>query len=327
MAETAPRDFPQQVVIETTAACNQDCIFCGRTYMQRPKKTMTAETFEKIVTEIGRESPDTEIWPTFMGEAMLLGKKLFDWIALARRAGCRKITLNTNGTKLTEANARAILECGIDRFIISCDAHTPETHALVRPGKHTKGLTGVYAGALFLIEEMKRTNRTWPLIEMQFSIFDENQHEVDEFRRYWLDQGVIVKVRPKVHWSGTVEGSARSTEPRTPCLWSLDTAAIHWNGSVVMCAIDCDGKYVAGSVQMQTLKEIWNGPLRWLRELQLAGRFKELPSVCRECPDWKVKRAQVFFPDESSRVHYEEYVRRGRTFTPAHFWDIAGAPA
>jgi len=70
-----------------------------------------------------------------------------------------------------------------------------------------------------------------------------------------------------VFWSGNVEvGASRAQQKdRVPCLWSLDTAAIQWNGNVVMCAIDCDGKYVAGNIQMQALKEIWNGPLRWMR--------------------------------------------------------------
>src|SRR5947208_16353273 len=76
--------FPQQVIVESTAACNQGCVFCGRTYMERPKKTISSDIFRCIVDEIARESPDTELWPTFMGEAMLLGAKLFDSIAYAR---------------------------------------------------------------------------------------------------------------------------------------------------------------------------------------------------------------------------------------------------
>ncbi|MCY3020595.1 MAG: hypothetical protein NTW87_16370 [Planctomycetota bacterium] len=90
--------FPQQLVIETTAACNQQCVFCGRTYMGRPKRSMKRTLFDKIVEEVGRENPYAELWPAFMGEAMLLGDRLFDAILYARKSGCRKITLNTNGT-------------------------------------------------------------------------------------------------------------------------------------------------------------------------------------------------------------------------------------
>lgn len=317
-------DFPQQCVIEVTAACDQSCIHCGRAFMERPKKTMRVDLFQQIVREIGRHNPDCEVWPTFMGEALLLGKRLFPLIRYAREAGCRKITLNSNGNRLTEENIEGLLTCGLDRFIVSCDGHSAETYERIRVGGRFDRL---YSGIHRLLQRMRSARLESPLIELQFSIFDENEHELEDFKKYWLDQGVVVKCRPKVYWSGTIPGGSRrvSTDPnRTPCLWALDTAAIHWNGNVVMCAIDCEGKYVAGNVGQQSLKEIWNGPLAWLRSLQQQRRFRELPEICRQCPDWQVKRAEAFFPDEKVRAAYESYVRRGRTFHEAH--ELVGEP-
>lgn len=310
--------FPQQVVVEVTAACDQRCIFCGRTYIERPKKTMRPELFYKVAEEIGRESPHAELWPTFMGEAMLLRNRLFDLIRYARHVGCKKITLNSNGNHLNDKTIAQLLECGLDRFIISCDGHTKKTYEQIRVGGRFERL---YDGANLLIDTMRREGRTKPLIEMQFSVFRENEHEVNAFKRYWLDRGVVVKVRPKVYWSGAVQGGhhqAKVDESRVPCLWAIDTCAIHWNGNVVMCAIDCDGKYVAGNLEFQTVKEIWNGPLRWIRELHLRRRFRELPEVCRKCPDWAVKKAQAFFPSRVVQENYEGYIRQGRVFMQDH---------
>jgi hypothetical protein len=71
-------------------------------------------------------------------------------------------------------------------------------------------------------------------------------------------------------------------------------------------------------VERQTLKEIWNGPLGWVRELQVARRFRELPEVCRKCPDWMVKRAEAHFPGAEIQKQYEDYVRLGsHDSTPA----------
>jgi MoaA/NifB/PqqE/SkfB family radical SAM enzyme len=84
--------FPQQLVIELTSACNQGCIFCGRTYMERPKGHMPRPIFDRVVEEVSAVSPYTEIWPAFMGESMLLGNELFERLAYARKVGCRKIT-------------------------------------------------------------------------------------------------------------------------------------------------------------------------------------------------------------------------------------------
>jgi len=299
MADYTQTPFPQQVVVETTAACDQRCIFCGRTYMSRPKKTMAKETFNRIVEEIARENPLTELWPTFMGEALLLHNRVFDMIRYAREIGCRKITLNSNGNHLNEKTIPRLLDCGLDRFIVSCDGHSKETYEKIRVGGRFERL---YGGVNLLLETMRREGRTRPLIEMQFSVFDENEHEVEDFKRFWLQEGVVVKVRPKLYWSGNVKGGeyrVKTDGNRIPCLWAMDTCAIHWNGNVVMCAIDCDGKYVAGNVEAQSIKEIWNGPLKWIRELHLRRRFRELPEVCRTCPDWDVKRAQAFFTIQS----------------------------
>lgn len=318
--------FPQQLVIEATAGCNQRCIFCGRTYMARPKKTMDRKIFDKIVAEVAVESPFTEIWPAFMGESMLLEDKLFDMVLQAKKIGCQKITLNTNGTHLNERTIPRLLEGSVDRLIVSCDAFTPETHAIVRPAVSKSvvgGLDVIFKGALSLIETMHHQNLRRPIIEMQFSIFKENEHEVEDFKNFWLDQGVVVKVRPKLFWSGTVQGgeSRIALKNRQPCLWAFDSAAITWSGNVVMCPVDCDGKYVAGNVTMQSIKDIWNGPLKWIRELHRQERFSELPQICRECPDWQVKRAHTYFPDNMVKMEYEDYINLGRTFMEGHFWE------
>lgn len=313
--------FPQQLVIELTSACNQGCIFCGRTYMERPIGHMPRPIFDKIVEEVGSVSPYTEIWPAFMGESMLLGNELFERLAYARKVGCQKITLNTNGTLLNEKTVPRVLEGNWDRLIVSCDAHTPETHAKVRPGRKTEGLDGIYKGVHLLIDLMRKQGLKKPLVEMQFSIFEENEHEVEAFIAFWLERGVVVKTRPKVYWSGLVEGGAPrvTTGPsRNTCLWAMDTACIHETGNVVMCALDSEGKYVAGSVETQTLRDIWNGPLKWIRELHMRKRFPELPEVCRKCPDWQVKRANAHFPSPEVRAEYEEYIRLGRVFMQKH---------
>lgn len=311
--------FPQQCVVELTAGCDQQCIYCGRNVMERPRKTMGLDLFKKIADEVAQENPYCEIWPTFMGEALLLGDKVFEAIRYARAAGCQKLTLNSNGNRLTDENIDGILTCGLDRFILSCDGHSKETYEKVRRGGRFERL---YGGANRLVEEYHRRGLTRPMLEMQFSIFDENQHEAEEFKRYWLSRGAVVKTRPKLFWSGSVEGGdhrvTTHAADREPCLWSFDTVGIHWNGSVVMCAVDCEGKYVAGNVQFQSLKEIWNGPLKFMRHLQAQQRYSELPEICRKCTDWKVKKAHAFFPSDEVRERYEAYVRTGRVFFQEH---------
>lgn len=309
--------FPQQLIIESTAACNQRCINCGRTYMERKCGNMDINLYKKIVDEVGKENPYTEIWPTFMGESMLLGDKIFNMINYAKQKGCKKVTLNTNGT-LINKNINGIIKSGMDRLIVSCDAHTPETHKKVRPGiGKYNSLETIYRGVNLLINEVQKSKLEKLLIEMQFSIFDENKHEKDDFIKYWLDKGVVVKVRPKLYWTGEVKGGESRIvidDSRTPCLWVLDSCGIHWNGDFVMCAVDAEGKEVLGNLYNNTIKEIWDSSHKKIRELHLQKRFNDLPQICKECPDWKVKKAKAYFSNKEVEKAYIDYIREGRIF-------------
>ncbi|MBL8719840.1 MAG: radical SAM protein [Myxococcales bacterium] len=306
--------FPPQVVIESTAACNQNCTFCGRSYLERPKGHMPRAIYNRIVDEIARESPLTEILPAYMGEALLLGDELFDRMATARRLGCRKITLNTNGT-LVEKHVDRLLEGNIDRISVSCDAHTEATHRLVRPAKKTSGLEGVYRGVHKLLEERAKRGLARPFVEVGFTVFGETEHEVDDFVRYWSSHDVIIKTRPKGFHAGTVPGGdyrITTGEGRTPCGWLVDTMTVLWNGNVVLCAADVDAKFIAGNIEQSSLREMWNASLKWVREMHFRRRFGDLPEICRKCTDWQSRSSHTFYPNEATKAAYLDFVRAGR---------------
>src|ERR1700704_2303108 len=65
--------YPPQLVIENTSICNLTCIHCSHRELIRTKRHMKRELWNKIVEELGANSPETEIWPTFYGEALIMG--------------------------------------------------------------------------------------------------------------------------------------------------------------------------------------------------------------------------------------------------------------
>ena len=90
--------FPPQLVIENTSICNLTCIHCSHRELIRKKRHMARPLWNKIVEEVGRESPNTEIWPTFYGEALIMGHKNELWERLdyadksAARTSCSTLT-------------------------------------------------------------------------------------------------------------------------------------------------------------------------------------------------------------------------------------------
>lgn len=279
-------EFPPQVVIETTAACNLHCAHCGHDSMTRTKGHMSMALYRHIIDEIAECAPGTEVWPTFYGEAFLLDYRLFYMLRYARQRGLTNLVLNTNGTRITEEIAEWILDSGLRLIMFSLDGFTTETFEAIRCGAQRDE---VFANVERLLEMRARRRGTSPRVEVQYSMMDRNEHEVEEFRRYWLARGADVKVREKLTWAGRVDAPNLYQDlHRIACPWALRTCAIQWNGDLVACAVDYDGRLVAGNVGSSSIGSIWRSTHRRLEQLHLDRDFANLPPPCRDCLDWQV---------------------------------------
>ncbi len=120
------RSFPAQIIVETVVNCNLKCRYCPYRILQRPKGTMPEEVFRKIVDEIAEVDKNTSIWPTLLGEALILGDYIFSLIDYAKDKGLT-VCLNTNGT-LIHQNLDHLKASKLDQLIIGIDAATKETY-------------------------------------------------------------------------------------------------------------------------------------------------------------------------------------------------------
>jgi radical SAM protein with 4Fe4S-binding SPASM domain len=287
-------DFPPQLVIENTSSCDQQCIHCSHKELIRPKEHMSRKLWNKIVEEVAIKSPETEIWPTFYGEALVMGEEIWDRIDYAAKVGCKNLVLNSNGGLLQRKNhINRILKSPLKRFILSIDGLSKETYEKVRfLGKWERTYQGVEA----LLKEKEKRGQVYPIIICQFSLMEENEDEVEDFRAYWNERGAEVKVRPKLEWTAT--GSIRSdridheTDFRIACPWGNNTMAIHQDGSVVACAVDYEGRFKVGNVSNISVNEAWRRLGEGLRKLHLEHRWNEIPEICKGCRDWQTAGAE-----------------------------------
>ncbi len=308
--------FPPQLVIENTSACNMQCIHCSHKELVRAKKHMKRKLWDRIVEEVASESPDTEIWPTFYGEALVLGNELWDRLGYAAKVGCRNLVLNSNGTLLAHHNNYdKILNSPLKRFILSLDGFTKETFEKIR---YLGKWDSVYPQVEELLRRKRQSGRTYPVIICQFSKMKENALEVDDFRTYWQTRGAEVKVRPMLEWTATGTIQSEFIDHQTPfriaCPWGNNTMAIHQNGSVVACAVDYEGHFKVGNAYDMDLKELWKILGEKLRKPHRKHRWQNIPDICKGCGDWQVAGAEYedekipstrpfwFKADESNRL-------------------------
>lgn len=289
-------DFPKAVLIDTISYCNLKCSMCVHKEMKRQKGIMSWSLFTKIINEIAKVDKSVRVWMVFFGEALLLRRKkptIFDMIAYAKREGLKDVVLNSNANLLDESAARELIQSGLDAIYIGIDAFKPDTYAKIRVGGNYER---VVQNTIQLMKLKKLMNSEKPEVFVQFVEMDINQNEKESFIQFWNQQGAAVKIRPKVSWAGFIDAPnlVLDREKRWPCYWAMQTMSITDTGKVVTCAVDLDARFIAGDIYTQSLKEVWNGRLKEVRQCHLFKQFHALPENCRECKDWQAARADYY---------------------------------
>ncbi len=121
-----------RLYVEPTDHCNLDCVTCYRNTWAEALGRMTDATYARILAGIAGLDPAPTIFFGGIGEPTL-HTHLPDWIAQAKALNCR-VEMITNGTLLTEALSRKLIEAGLDLLGVSIDGATPESYADVRLG-------------------------------------------------------------------------------------------------------------------------------------------------------------------------------------------------
>ena len=119
---------PVCLYLETTNRCNLLCTTCPRTYEQlEPEADMPWELFTSLIDQYPNIA---RVVLHGIGEPMLV-KDLAQRVAYLKARNIYTL-FNTNGTLLTKANGRALIEAGLDELRVSLDAAEAEVFQMVR---------------------------------------------------------------------------------------------------------------------------------------------------------------------------------------------------
>lgn len=289
-------EFPKVVLIDTVSFCNLACSMCVHPEMTRKKGVMPWNLFTKIIDEVAAEDKNVRVWMVFFGEPFILKNRkpsIFDMIRYAKNKGLTDVVMNTNANLMDEDTSRKLIEAELDAIYIGIDAFTPETYSKIRiKGNYDLTVKNI----LYLLRLKEEMQAGKPGVFVQFVEMENNTGEKESFISFWSKEGAKVKIRPKVSWAGLIEAPnlVLGDIDRFPCYWAMQTMSMTDTGKVVTCAVDLDARFIAGDVSNTSLKNVWNGKLKELRNMHLEKRFVDLPSICRNCKDWQSARADYF---------------------------------
>lgn len=264
--------------IETTNHCISHCSICPHDRMKREKGYISFDTFKVAIDNILNYSSDKVITLHHFGDP-LLHKNIVEFIDYAESNGIRT-TFSTIGHLLTKDIATNIINSKLSVIKFSFWGTTNEQFSEIQKVSFHDTLNNIN---YFLQNNQK--------IKVVIDLLTDGSHKLENFPDHetWKDK-TYMQTTKIGNWTGDDEIVNITTKQnpsiitQLPCqkLWKCQLKIL-WNGDVVPCCMDYDGKAIIGNILQNNLLEIWHGSkIETMRKLHLHGRRCDIP-LCRKC--------------------------------------------
>ncbi len=173
-------DYPYQVSLHLTEACNLRCKMCyfwgetGRyvnTGDREKPKSLDIDRLKRLVRELARARPNYEL---FGGEPLSYSH-LEEIIRAIKEAGS-PVEAPTNGT-LLEKYSSLLVETGFDSIRVSLDGPREINDAQRGKGSYDKAMAGIEA----VFKEKIRVGSASPILSVTYTVTPENYLFIEQF--------------------------------------------------------------------------------------------------------------------------------------------------
>ena len=283
--------LPYMVKIEPTRLCNLKCPGCPSAlgHVNDVNLNMPFSLYKKIVDELGDYLYKISLYG--WGEP-LLNKEIYDMISYANARNIA-VVISSNLLALTEANAEKLIASGLEHLIVSIDGLSQETYEKYRVGgKVEKALENLQV----LLKMRHEQHRKLPLVEWQFLLMRDNEHELVEARRLAADLGAD-RFTVKSFFDettgcfeaqtslGAIKNNRRGQliKRKRACYWLWASADILFDGTVMPCCFKSSIPKM-GNLGSHSFASIWNNETYQADRLLFRKGLKDYPpNATNEC--------------------------------------------
>ena len=282
--------LPSVMMIENTNLCNAECVMCPRELLSRKRGFMDLGLFEKIIKEASAEKRKPVTHLHGFGEP-LLDKLLPDKIRLAKEHGITRTYIVSNASRLFPETARKIIGAGLDKMKISFYGTDEESYNSTMKRLDFKVTLQNITDFLRIRKELKSET---PRLIVQYLPNETNRAEVAKFKSLWIplidrEAGDVLNVATLHNYGGGRAYNRMGKKIVSVCYFPWTSMSVLWDGRVVTCCMDSNGIQVLGDLNIQTVQEVWNGPvLTGVRSDFGNLEYGKYP-VCMSC-DWVKRR-------------------------------------
>lgn len=288
---------PRIWAIELTNFCDLNCLMCPRKYMKRKVGYMDFDLFKSIINQI--KDYTNFVWLHNYGES-IFHPKIEQFINYCAENNI-KPGLSTNAAGLDEKKAVMLLNSMLDRIVLSIDGSVKETYQKLRGGGD---FDKTRSNILNFLKLKRKLNKTGPFAEVQMIRIEETNREIDIFKKQWKDLADNVVIKDFSARAGQVEEISKikrqeqlffsRRKKRYPCMAFWRDGVVLWNGDVVPCCMDFDGKMILGNLNKEKLKDIWNSEkMIKIRKEQDEGNYDN--PLCKNCTEWLGRQTDIYY--------------------------------
>ncbi|MFA6142126.1 MAG: radical SAM/SPASM domain-containing protein [Candidatus Omnitrophota bacterium] len=287
-----------EIRLEVTNICNANCIMCPREKMKRPQGILSMELYKRIVDEAAAAGATTVSLENY-GEPFC-DPFLEERTIYAKRKGLSTFTI-TNASLLDVTRAEKIVLAGLDKLRISMYGVTKDVYESIHKGLKFETVS---ENVLNLFKIRNKLGSRTPRVEMYFLLLEENKHQIDLFRKKWENTADYVSIWKPHNWSDGRAFRKLPHQDKKSCGRPFTgPLQVMWNGLVVPCCFDYDGRIILGDLNKQSLHEVMHDP-RYdaLREAHKKGEFDKY-GFCNGCDQlYKREDVLVYTNIKGSRV-------------------------
>lgn len=274
-------DFPLYLLIEPVSACNLRCIMCFQIdksfttndYMGM----MDLDLFKKVIDE-AVEGGTKAVTLASRGEPTLHPK--FGEMLKYCSGKFFELKINTNGTRLTDTLIHQILQSGVTNIVFSVDSYTKEEYESIR----VKGIFEQVVNNVKKFKEIKENFYPNSKCETRVSgVKVDKKQDPIKFKNFWKDYvDTVVMVEMENRWD--TYHNPKDIMGKGACTYLWERMYVWYDGLCNPCDIDYKSELSVGSVQEESIRNIWNGQkFTNLRNSHLSGKRNKV-HPCDRCP-------------------------------------------
>lgn len=328
MRRTHVTSYPYLLIIDPCNYCNLRCPLCptGLSNLGRPQAMLSFEHFRKYFDPFA-----PHIFEAYLhnwGES-LLNKQVYKMIdyAQGRNVGTN---LSSNFVKIDSTDIDNILDCGLEYLVISLDGTSQEAYSQYRIGGNYERVIENLSELLRRRAAKGRKGARLPVIEWQFIVMKQNEHQIGEAEALAKKLGVDLlrfipvgmpfefRNRKEVAdkwYPVTVEGRQKSdheeqqfgqADKPSPCFYLYRSMVVNPDGGVSPCCVvyKQNRDFADLNVADINLREVWNNP-KYVsaRSLYSPAKLDERkPTVCDACDIFARHPSKVRAPVKIGRL-------------------------